>query len=342
MKKRNLVILLIALAVVAGLGFAGFRLFGATDLAEGYLYEEENLLLYAKVTQAEEIGVEITEWRVVTEKGIPVLKTREDAYKATVDEHQLTLRQDGEKTWSASVTKEELILHDPVTEGLAADTKWQASDPAGFEAKRKALEERVQQQAEQKKKEQAIEEERVRIAEAGDKFKRLKADLQENSEYLDATQFSDETSVAENQLAHMQSLLEEVRLYAEQTSMNRMEFEVMQATVDSMKVIRDGTGTIQENIDRKKTGMVNLTEILEADVAELDKIWEQVISQLPDAKSQEEEYKQVKETVATAIAKAKERLAAGEQTVAKTKQEIEALYGNAATMLQQAKAKYQF
>lgn len=335
-------ILLLALVVVAGLGFAGLSVYGTTDLAEGYLYEEENLLLYAKVTKAEETGVEITNWQVVTEKGIPVLKNRQDSYKATVDEHQLTLRQDVEKTWSAAFTKDELILHDPVVEGLAADSKWLASDPLAFEAKQKALVERVQQQAEQKKKEMAIEEERVRMAEAGDKFKRLEADLQENSEYLDATQFSDETAVAQNQLAHMQDLLQEVQAYAKQSSMNHMEFEVMQATVESMKVIRDGASTILENIDKKKTGLVNLSEILESDVAELDKIWEQVISQTPDAKSKEGEYLSVKETVTTAIAQAKERLAAGEKATAKAKQEIEALYGNATGLLQQTKAKYQF
>ncbi|MCM3078146.1 MULTISPECIES: hypothetical protein [Brevibacillus] len=342
MKKNKLVIILLALVIIAALGYIGFRALDSVDLAEGYLYEEENLLLYAKVTNAEKIAVDVTEWKVESEQGIPVLRNKQEAYGGRIEDEKLVLQQDAEKTWSATFTKDELVFIDPVSDAVTAEARWKAATLATYEAKQKALEERIQQEAEKKKKEKALEEERVQLAKKLDQLKRLKADLLENTNYLNESQFSDETSVSQSHMEQMQGLLEEVKSYASSPSLHRVEFEVMGATVESMSVLRDGVRILEENIDRKKKAMTNLIEILESDLADLEKTWEAVKEEVQDAENQLKELEAVKTATTQALAQAEERIVASEKELSAAEKKADELLRQAQGLVNQTKEKHKF
>jgi hypothetical protein len=338
MKNNKLVMILLVLVIVAGLGVLGYRTLGTVDLAEGYLYEEENLLLFAKVTNAEEISVEVTEIKVESEQGIPALKSKQEVYKGSVAEEKLVLAQEGGKTWSATVTKDEMVFLDPLSPAVPVGAKWVASTIATFEEKQKALDVRVKQEAERKKKEEA----QVQMAKNIEKFTRLKADLLENNNYLNESQFSEETSLSQSHMAQLHGLLEEIKTYAAEPSLHRTEYEVMVTTVDSMKVLSDGIGILGENIARKKQSMGDLIGILESDVNELEKLWEEVKGEIPEAEKQKTEFESVKTATTEALDQAKERIAASDKDLSANQQEAQALYGQAQGLVKQTKEKFQF
>lgn len=342
MKKNKLVMIMLGLVIIAVLGYLGYRTLNTVDLAEGYLYEEENLLLYAKVTNAEQITLDVTEWKVETEQGIPVLRSKQRSYAGQVETDKLVLRQDGEKTWSAAFTKDELVFLDPVSDAVTAEARWQAAPLATYETKQKAMDERIQREAEKKKQEKALEEERVQLAKRLDQLKRLKADLQENIQYLHESQFSEETDMARSQLTQMQGLLEEVKSYASSSSMHRVEFEVMGATVESMSVLRDGIRAIEDRMDRKEKAMNNLIEILESDLSELEKTWKDVKDQVQAAKVQSKEIEEVKAATAQALAQAEERIMASDKEHSATEKEADELLRQAQGLVNRMKEKYAF
>ncbi|WP_400164216.1 hypothetical protein ACAF76_015045 [Brevibacillus sp. TJ4] len=347
--KRNIALILFAILIVGGIAYAAVGLipgWGGVKLAEGYLYETEETLVYLKTEQAseQEVKVEVTLLARETKGGIPVLNSTTASYPATLGEEGELLLDLGEmeELWTARVEGSELVTSAPLPGVLPQETRLAAADLDVFQQKQQAWEAQIQQEAAAKREEQAIEKERVEKAQKTEKLARLKADLRENIEYLDGLDFSMEVSTDQENLASMQSILDEVNMYAGQSSMHRTEYEVMAATVDSMKVLRDGIGTLAESIERKKQNIDNLISILEADKADLLTTWEEIKGDLPDADKQLQELHQVIEQTEQAIAKAKERVEASAGAQTDSRQQADRLYQQAVTAVNQVKEKFGF
>lgn len=348
--KQKVAIILLALLLVGGISYAGISAFGGwggAKLAGGYLYEAEGILLYAKMTQTgkDEVEVGLTLLEKVTEGGgIPALRSTSFTYPATVNRAgELSLHvENPERKLTALFTQDELHFSEPLSKALPVEARFLAADLAVFESKREALAARIQQQAEEKREELAREKERAEKAKKVEQVARLKADLLENSQYLDKLDFSAELGAYEEQLISLQKLLDEVNAYAAETSLHRTEYEVMAATVESMKVLRDGVAALADTIERKKQNVNNLISILEADRADLTHTWEEIASEVPDAESQLQELNRVTETATLAIARAKERMAASAAKQTDARQQAEALYQQALAVLGQTKAKHGF
>jgi chromosome segregation ATPase len=347
--KHKVAIILLALLIVGGIAYAGMRLIpglGGVKLAEGYLYEAEEALVYAKTTKIseQEVEVELTVLAEGIKGGVPVLESASAAYPATFNEEgQLLLQLDeSEGQLAAVVTEEELLFSEPLTDVLPQDAKLVATALAEFQSKQEAFATRIEQAAEAKREEQAREKARVEKAQKVEKVARLKADLLENIQYLEDLDFSAELGTDKENLAILQSLLDEVNAYAAEATLLRAEYEAMAATVESMKVLRDGVGALADSIEQKKKNIENLISILEADMADLTATWEEIADEIPDADKQLQELNEVKDKTTQAIAQAKERMAASDSEQTNSRQQAEGLYQQAITVVNQTKEKHGF
>lgn len=348
--KNKATIIIIALIVVAALGFAGYRYFSPVTFAEGYLYEDSSHLLYAKVTPDEKnVKVEISAAKVEKDTDdIPTLKSDTQEFIGTIDGGKLILKPqpDSGAELQATVSAEELVFQGPIADIQATETKLLASQAATYEKKLQDLTARVTQEAEQKKKEvaerRAKEQERVDFAKKVERTTKLAADLIETAQYLTEIQFSEETSFNQEQVTELQGLLDELGQYAKQPSIHKTEFEVMQGTASSMKVLVDGMNTMDATIQEKKKSMNDLIAVLETDITDIKSVWEEIKATVPDAQKREETVNQAIKTGTEAIQKAKQQLAAIEKEQAGLKQSANKLYQDAVNVISQTKTKYAF
>lgn len=349
--KNKITLMVITLIVVVALGYGGYRFFSPLTLAEGYLYEDEARIVYAKVTvDQNNVNVEVLETRVETEDNIPALKSSTHPLSGTIEGGKLNLKPqpqaEGSQEVSATVSSDELVFLGPIVPTDPNETRLQASQMAVYQNKLQALTTRVNEEAEVKKKEEAErrakEQERVQFAKKAEQSTRLAADLTESATYLNEIEFAEETSFSKEQVTELQGLLDEVTLYSTQPDLKKTEYEVMQGTAGSMKVLLDGMNAMDATIQEKKKRMTDLIAVLETDIADSKAVWEEIKGTVTDAQKREQAMNQSIKAATQAVEQAKQRLAAIEKEQAGLKQSANKLYQDAVGVLSQTKAKHAF
>jgi len=347
--KNKITLMVIALIVVVALGYGGYRFFSPLTLAEGYLYEDEARIVYAKVTlDQNNVNVEVLETKVETEDSIPELKSSTLQFSGTIEGGNLNLKPqaEGGQEVSATVSADELVFLGPIVPADPKETKLLASQMAVHQNKLQALTTRVNEEAEVKKKEvaerRAKEAERVQFAKKVEQSTKLAADLTESATYLNEIQFAEETSFSKEQVTELQGLLDELTLYSTQTGLKKTEYEVMQGTAGSMKVLLDGMNTMDATIQEKKKRMTDLIAVLETDIADSKAVWEEIKDNVTDAQKREQTMNQSIKAATQAVEQAKQRLSAIEKEQAALKQSASKLYQDAVGVLSQTKTKYAF
>lgn len=345
--KQKIAVAVIALVVVAALGYAGFRLFGGVSYAEGYLYEDENRLLYATVAPSgDQVNVEVREARVETEDSIPVVKNNTLSFTGSIEGSELHLKAQSDQPLDAKVSGDELIFLGPLTAGEPGGMRLAASQTAAYKEKLDAMTARVNLHAEQKKKEvaekKAKEEARVQFAKKVERTTKLIADLVENSKYLTDLDFTEEAASYNEQIVELQGLLDEMKNYAAQPGLKEMEFQVMQETAGSMKVLLDGLKVIDDNISSKQSRMNSIMEVLETDLVDTKTSWEEIKDAVPDAANRMKAYDEAVKTASQAVEQAKKRMVSIQKEQTDKKQQAAALYQTAVGLVNQTKAKHHF
>ncbi|NRS16550.1 hypothetical protein HP398_08905 [Brevibacillus sp. HB1.4B] len=350
MKGKNTSIMIVmALVIVALLGYAGYRFFGPVTLAEGYLYEDDTRMLYTSVTvNNEKVSVEMTDSIVETEDSIPVLKTESILLEGTLEGEKLTLKNPATgQDIIGTVKGDELQFDGLLMEENKRSTSLVATNKSAYESKLATLTKRTNEEAEVKKKEVAEqrvkEAARVDFAKKVEQTGKLEADLIETAKYLDELQFTDEAQFSNDQIAELQRLLEEIRTYSTQPGLSKMEFEVMQGTLGSMKVLVDGMNTMDGSIQDKNKNMQEMIAIMETDLKDIQTIWAEIKASVPDAEKREKAIHAAVKTATDSIAQAKQRQGSVDKSgQAKVKETAHGLYQQAVNVLNQTKAKYGF
>lgn len=347
--KNRRAIIAVTLVVIAAAGFAISRLFGGVVYAEGYLHAEENRMIYAKVTPGQEQNqtkVEVTDTYVEEEDSVPVLKTASYVYTASAEDGKLALTpaQQPGKPVEATVTADELVFLGPLQEGGQALPKLAASRDAAYQKQLAAMTARINELAEVKKKElaekRAKEAARVEFAKKVEKTDRLVADLVENAQYLTDLQFTDEASLQQEQVAELQGLLEEVKLYAGQPGLQQAEYAVMKEHVSAMMVLVDGIKAMDASIKGKKQRMSDIMRVMETDLADVKAMWEEIKTKgVPKPEERQKALDQALGTASEAIAQAKQRMAAIDKQQASAGQKAAQLYGEAHALLGKSQPK---
>lgn len=350
MKRKNKSIMIVmALVIVALLGYAGYRFFGPVTLAEGYLYEDDTRILYTSVVMNnEKVSVEMTDSIVETEDSIPVLKTESLLLEGTMDGKQLTLKNPATgQDIIGTVKGDELQFDGLFLEENKGLTSLVATKKSSYESKLATLTKRINEEAEVKKKEvaeqRAKEAARVDFAKKVEQTGKLEADLIETAKYLDELQFTDEAQFVGDQVAELQRLLDEIRTYSQQPGLSKMEFEVMQGTLGSMKVLVDGMNTMDGSIQDKSKNMQEMIAIMETDMKDIQTIWAEIKASVPDAEKREKAIDTAIKTATDSIAQARARQGSVDKSgQAKVKASANNLYQQAVEVINQTKAKYGF
>ncbi|MDF2679488.1 MAG: hypothetical protein K0R47_678 [Brevibacillus sp.] len=343
--KSKITMSVIALVVlVAVAGSFGSRLFGGVSVAEGYLYEEENRMIFAKVTpDREQTKVEVIDTYVETQDTVPVLKTETHTYTGSMNGDKLALKPQSGEPVNATVSAKELVFLSPLKDGGQAPPKLEASQSALYQKQLEAMTTRINELAEVKKKEvaekRAKEEARVQFAQKVEKTGRLEADLVENAQYLTDLQFSDEASVYQDHVTELQGLLDEVKLYAGQPALQKTEYELMKETVGAMKVLVDGMQSMDASVKDKKKRMTDIMSVLETDVADTKAIWEEIKGSVPNPDARQKSFDAAVKTATKAMEQAKQRMTAIDNEKATATQKATKLYGDANALLNKAAPK---
>ncbi|MGN7468356.1 hypothetical protein [Brevibacillus sp. SAFN-007a] len=338
----------IALLAVIALGIWGYRLWGPITLAEGYLYEDDSRMVYARITREQDqdqVHVEVTLSRMLVEDTIPRLQTETNVWTGTIKSDMLTLQEKttGHKL-QAKVSDSDLLFQGPLAQGEQTETRLVASTRQTYDDKLAAWTTRVEQEAEQRKK--AVEEQRakeaarVAFAKKVEQTSKLTADLLESAQYLQEIQFADELRFSEDQVAELQGLLDELITYAKQPGVSKMEYDVMAGTLGSMKVLVEGMNAMDSTIAQKKKRMQDIITVLETDMQDAQAVWEEIKANVADAQKREAALTEAVQAGSAAVAQAKQRLGTMEQEQARARSTASNLYQKAAAMLEQTKAKY--
>lgn len=336
------VIVLVVLLVVAGL--IGSRLFGGVSVAEGYWYEGENRIIFAKVTpDQDQTKVEVIDTYVETQDSVPSLKTDTLTYTGSMDGDKLALKPQSGETVNATVSAQELVFLSPFKEGGQAPPKLVATQPALYQKQLETMTKRVNDLAEVKKKEvaekRAKEEARVQFAQKVEKTGRLEADLVENAQYLTDLQFSDEASVYQDHVTELQGLLEEVKLYAGQPALQKNEYELMKETVGAMKILVDGMQSMDASVKDKKKRMTDIMSVLETDVADTKATWEEIKGSVPKPDDRQKSFDAAIKKATEALEQAKQRMTAIDNEKATATQKATKLYGDANSLMNKVAPK---
>lgn len=343
-KRKNRVFIVIALIVLAAAGFAGSRLLGDVSVAEGYVHEEENRIIFAKVIPyADQTRVEVVDNFVETQDSIPVLKSETYNYTGTMDGEKLTLQSQSGGAMEATVSAGELVFQSPLQEGGQVPAKLLASTPVQYQKQLETMTNRINEQAEVKKKEvaekQAKEKERVEFAKKVEKTDRLAADLVENAQYLTDLQFPDEAAVYQSHVSELQGLLDEIKLYAGQPALQMTEYEVMKETAGAMKVLVDGMNSMNDSIQDKKKRMADITGVLETDLTDIKATWEEIKAKAPKPEVRQKAVDAAVKAAQEAIEQAKKRISSIEAERDTASQKAGKLYGEANAFLSKVKPK---
>lgn len=350
MKGKNKgIMIIIALVIIALLGYAGYRFFGPVTLAEGYLYEDDTRMLYTNiVVNNEKVSVEMTDSIVEEVDSIPVLKTESLMLEGTLEGEKLTLKNPATgQDIIGTVKGNELQFEGLLLEENQGLTNLVATKKSAYESKLATWTKRINEEAEVKKKvvaeQRAKEEARVAFSQKVEQTGKLEADLIETAKYLDEIQFTDEMQFSNDQVAELQQLLDEIRTYSEQPGLSKMEYEVMQGTLGSMKVLVDGMNNMDGSVQDKHKSMGEMITIMETDIKDLQTIWADIKASVPDADKREKAINAAIKTATDSIAQAKQRQGSVDKNAqAKTKQSANSLYQQAVEVLNQTKAKYGF
>lgn len=344
--KNKRLLLGIALLVVIVLGFWGYRLLGPVALAEGYLYEDNSRMVYAKATAENgQVNVEVTLSKLLVEDTIPRLQTETSVWTGTMENNTLTLQEKktGQKL-QAKLSADGLLFQGPLAQGEPAETMLTASDKQTYDDNLAAWTKSVEQEAAQKKKEleeqQAKEAARVAFAKKVEQTGRLTADMLESAQYLQEIQFTEELQFSKDQVVELQGLLDELTTYAKQPGLSKMEYDVMAETFGSMKVLVDGMNAMENTIAQKKKRMQDIIAVLETDMKDAQTVWEEIKASVTDAEKREKALTEAVKTGSDAIAQANERLGMLEKEQASVKASANKLYQQAAAVLEQTRAKY--
>ncbi|SFK61515.1 hypothetical protein [Brevibacillus centrosporus] len=344
-KRKNRVFIVIALIVLAAAGFAGSRLLGGVSVAEGYVHEEENRIIFAKVVipYADQTRVEVVDNFVETQDSIPVLKSETYNYTGTMDGEKLTLQSQSGGAMEATVSAGELVFQSPLQEGGQVPAKLLASTPVQYQKQLETMTNRINEQAEVKKKEvaekQAKEKERVEFAKKVEKTDRLAADLVENAQYLTDLQFPDEAAVYQSHVSELQGLLDEIKLYAGQPALQMTEYEVMKETAGAMKVLVDGMSSMNDSIQDKKKRMADITGVLETDLKDIKATWGEIKAKAPKPEERQKAVDAAVKAAQEAIEQAKKRISSIEAERDTASQKADKLYGEANAFLSKVKPK---
>lgn len=343
-KKGKIAIIVIALVVLAGAGFGLSKLFGGVSFAEGYLYEEENRMIYAKVTaEQDKEKVEVIDTYVETEDSVPILKTASYVYTGKLEGDKLVLvpaQQPGAPV-NATVSRDELAFQGPLQAGKQVPPALSANSSAYYQEQLEAMTTRINELAEVKKKEvaekRAKEEARVQFAKKVEKTDRLVLDLEENAKYLTDVQFADEASMFTEHASELAALLDEVKLYGEQPSVQETEYAVMKETVGAMKVLVDGIQSMEKSVKDKKQRMTDIMKVMETDLADSQATWEEIKADAPKSEERQKALDAAVKTAKESMEQAKQRMAAIDKQQTAAVQTAAKLYGEANALLAKAK-----
>jgi hypothetical protein len=346
--KNKRLYLGIALLVVIVLGFWSYRLLGPIALAEGYMYEDNSRMVYAKATaENDQVSVEVTLTKLLVEDTIPRLQTETSVWTGTMENNTLTLQ---EKTTSqklqAKLRRDGLLFQGPLAQGEPAEILLAASNKQAYDDKLAAWTKNVEQEAAQKKKEveeqRAKEAARVEFAKKVERTERLTADMLESAQYLQEIQFAEELQFSKDQVVELQGLLDELTAYAKQPGLSKTDYDVMAGTLNNMKVLVDGINAMDGTIEQKKKRMQDIIAVLETDMKDAQAVWEEIKASVTDIEKREKALTEAVKAGSDAIAQANERINALGNEQAGVKASADKLYRQAAAVLEQTRAKYGF
>ncbi|MEJ8545646.1 hypothetical protein [Brevibacillus borstelensis] len=307
MKKKQWIIIAVLLILLAA-GFA-VRSLTAIPLAEGYLYEDENRVLYAKVIpDKENVAVEIQEAKVETIEDLPAVTNATHMFTGTLKEGNLTLTTKEGQAVTATVTRDELVFHGPWMDAYEPETKLLGTPKTAYEEKLTALSKRVSERAEaiQKQRAEQKAKEAAELAKKVEQLTKLQADIAENVKYLSELHFSEDQAIYEQHLADMQALSEEI------TTVGQDEGAALVETmVGSMNTLMDGVNVLHAKIDQKAKSITNIIEVMQGDLNQAQVLWSQVKERIEnkDKEYRSKAYDEVVKAGTEAIGKAKEELA---------------------------------
>jgi vacuolar-type H+-ATPase subunit I/STV1 len=346
--KNKRLYLGIALLVVIVLGFWSYRLLGPIALAEGYMYEDNSRMVYAKATaENDQVSVEVTLTKLLVEDTIPRLQTETSVWTGTMENNTLTLQ---EKTTSqklqAKLRRDGLLFQGPLAQGEPAEILLAASNKQVYDDKLAVWTKNVEQEAAQKKKEveeqRAKEAARVEFAKKVERTERLTADMLESAQYLQEIQFAEELQFSKDQVVELQGLLDELTAYAKQPGLSKTDYDVMAGTLNNMKVLVDGINAMDGTIEQKKKRMQDIIAVLETDMKDAQAVWEEIKASVTDIEKREKALTEAVKAGSEAIAQANERINALGNEQAGVKASADKLYRQAAAVLEQTRAKYGF
>jgi len=346
--KNKRLYLGIALLAVIVLGFWSYRLLGPIALAEGYMYEDNSRMVYAKATaENDQVSVEVTLTKLLVEDTIPRLQTETSVWTGTMENNTLTLQ---EKTTSqklqAKLRRDGLLFQGPLAQGEPAEILLAASNKQVYDDKLAVWTKNVEQEAAQKKKEveeqRAKEAARVEFAKKVERTERLTADMLESAQYLQEIQFAEELQFSKDQVVELQGLLDELTAYAKQPGLSKTDYDVMAGTLNNMKVLVDGINAMDGTIEQKKKRMQDIIAVLETDMKDAQAVWEEIKASVTDIEKREKALTEAVKAGSDAIAQANERINALGNEQAGVKASADKLYRQAAAVLEQTRAKYGF
>jgi hypothetical protein len=346
--KNKRLYLGIALLAVIVLGFWSYRLLGPIALAEGYMYEDNSRMVYAKATaENDQVSVEVTLTKLLVEDTIPRLQTETSVWTGTMENNTLTLQ---EKTTSqklqAKLRRDGLLFQGPLAQDEPAEILLAASNKQAYDDKLAAWTKNVEQEAAQKKKEveeqRAKEAARVEFAKKVERTERLTADMLESAQYLQEIQFAEELQFSKDQVVELQGLLDELTAYAKQPGLSKTDYDVMAGTLNNMKVLVDGINAMDGTIEQKKKRMQDIIAVLETDMKDAQAVWEEIKASVTDIEKREKALTEAVKAGSDAIAQANERINALGNEQAGVKASADKLYRQAAAVLEQTRAKYGF
>lgn len=325
--KKKHVVIIAALLILIAAGFAVWS-FTAVRLAEGYVYEEENRVLHAKVIPGKEnVTVELQEAKVETIDDLPAVTDTTYIFTGSLEEGKLSLTTQQGQAVAAAVTPDELVFHGQWLEQYEPETKLVATQTTAYNEKLVALNQRVSERAEDIKKQRAEQKakEAAELAKKVEQLTKLEADIAENVKYLSDLNVSEDQAIYEQHLADLQALSEEIAALGQDTGMS----EVKSSMVASMSAVMDGIHVLDASIGQKAKSISNIIEIMQGDLNQAEVLWSQVKEQIADKENRTKKYNEVAQAGKEALGKAKQELAAANKILNGYKSKAEGYYRKA-------------
>ncbi|HBZ80246.1 MULTISPECIES: hypothetical protein [Brevibacillus] len=348
--KKKWIISAMILLVLAALTYGEMQYVtttATTPLAEGYLLEADNRLLFAKVVAGkEDVAVKLYEAKVETSNNLPVIKSNSYAYSGSLEKGNLILKTLLGQPITATVNEKELTFHGQTEEGYVGETKLLASQSTTYNEKLEAMKKRVseqtaqiQKQTEEKKAQEAADQA------FGEKVQRtsdLQVKIAEDAKKLSNMIFSEEQTLYEEHLTELQRMVEELSAYAQKPDLHDTDYATMETMVGGMEVQLGSLAVVLTRVEDKKKAMNEIMATLQKDMDETKVLWDQIKDEIPGFNSSLQAYNEAMKTGFDASEQAKARMAETEKQQSSIKEIAEGLYKKAEGILSQTKAKYNF